>query len=178
MIKKISYVLLAFLLIGCSNKIDDSIEQVTKVQTEIDVKMYTKLWNDFLAGDTDVINDKNFTKDCIVVTANGNIVGIEATKKFYMNYITAFSEIEFKIVDTFGQGNKLIKHYNFKGKHVGEFFGLPATGNYLNLSGTTVITMRDGKIAKEHDFFDMQSLLNQLKKGKGDVNVDEYKSIN
>ena len=31
------------------------------------------------------------------------------------------------------------------------------TGNSLNLSGTTIVTMRDGRIAKEHDFFDMKS---------------------
>ena len=39
--------------------------------------------------------------------------------------------------------------------------------------------MRDGKIAKEHDFFDMQSLLDQLSTGTdGSVTVDEYRSVN
>jgi uncharacterized protein len=83
------------------------------------------------------------------------------------------------VTTTFGQGDKLVKHWNFKGKHTGEFFGMPATGNYLDLSGTTIVTMRDGKIAKEHDFFDMQSLINQLSTGTdGSVTVDEYRSVN
>ncbi len=73
-----------------------------------------------------------------------------------------------------GQGNRLVKHWNFKGTHTGNFFGIPASGNKLNLSGTTMVTMRDGKIAKEQDFFDMMSMVNQLT--SGDVNADETKA--
>ncbi len=73
-----------------------------------------------------------------------------------------------------GQVNRLVKHWNFKGTHTGNFFGIPASGNKLNLSGTTMVTMRDGKIAKEQDFFDMMSMVNQLT--SGDVNADETKA--
>ena len=38
--------------------------------------------------------------------------------------------------------------------------------------------MKDGKIAKEHDFFDMKSMLDQLMKSSGDVTIDEYQPIN
>ena len=58
------------------------------------------------------------------------------------------------------------------------FFGIPATGNKLDLSGTTLVTMKDGKIAKEQDFFDMQSLILQLKKpSEEEVVVDDYTGI-
>ena len=140
--------------------------------------MYQNVWNSFLAGDTSVVNDKNFTEDIIIVTSEGDLVGIEACLEYYANYLTGFSGIEWTIVDAFGQGNKLIKHWNFKGKHTGNFFGIPATGNSLNLSGTTIVTMRDGRIAKEHDFFDMKSMLDQLLKSEGDLTVDEYQPIN
>ena len=92
--------------------------------------------------------------------------------------MTGFSDIEWTIIDAFGQGNKLTKHWNFKGKHTGNFFGIPATGNKLNLSGTTIVTMRDGRIAKEHDFFDMKSMLDQLLNAEGDITVDEYQPVN
>ena len=36
------------------------------------------IWNSFLAGDTSVVNDKNFTEDIIIVTSEGNLVGIKA----------------------------------------------------------------------------------------------------
>ena len=91
-----------------------------------------------------------------------------------MNFLTGFSDQEFTILEVVGQGDRLVKHWNFKGTHTGNFFGMPASGNKLNLSGTTMVTMKDGKIAKEQDFFDMMSMVNQLT--TGDVNADETKA--
>ncbi len=72
--------------------------------------MYSELWGKFLSGDTDVINNTTFTEDVVVVTELGDIVGIDAVKEFYLNYLYGFSEIDFKIIDAFGRGNKLIKN--------------------------------------------------------------------
>ena len=162
---------------SCNNQLKEKKESDSTVQLETDLEMYQNVWNTFLAGDTSVVNDKNFTEDIIIVTSNGDLVGIEACLEYYSNYLSGFSDIEWTIIDAFGQGNKLTKHWNFKGKHTGNFFGIPATGNKLNLSGTTIVTMRDGRIAKEHDFFDMKSMLDQLLNAEGDITVDEYQPI-
>ena len=176
--KKIALLVLFTFVLSCNNESKKDTVTDANAQLEKDIEMYINLWDDFLFNrDPSVINSKTFTEDCIVVTANGDIVGIEATKAFYSNYLSGFTEIEWEIKETFGQGNKLIKHYNFKGKHTGDFFGIPASGNYLDLSGTTIVTMRDGKIAKEHDFFNMQTILDQLTKSKGDLVIDKQKSI-
>ena len=177
--KKTALLVLVTFILSCNNESKKDTVTDANAQLEKDIEMYVNLWDDFLFNrDPSVINSKNFTEDCIVVTANGDIVGIEATKAFYSNYLSGFTEIEWEIKEAFGQGNKLIKHYNFKGKHTGDFFGIPASGNYLDLSGTTIVTMRDGKIAKEHDFFNMQTILDQLTKSKGDLVIDKQKSIN
>tara|TARA_Y100001935_G_scaffold137753_1_gene114009 strand:+ start:274 stop:807 length:534 start_codon:yes stop_codon:yes gene_type:complete len=176
--KKIIILLSLLSTISCQNNTNDKKQASTSLQLEKDLEMYQNVWNSFLAGDTSVVNNKNFTEDVVIVTSNGDLVGIDACKEFYLNYLNGFSDIEWTIVDAFGQGNKLIKHWNFKGKHTGDFFGIPATGNSLNLSGTTIVTMREGRIAKEHDFFDMKSMLDQLLNSKGDLTVDEYQPIN
>ena len=176
--KKALLILLIIFVSGCENQSKEKIESNSTIQLERDLEMYRNVWNSFLAGDTSVVNDKNFTEDIIIVTSEGDLVGIEACLEYYSNYLTGFSEIQWTIVDAFGQGNKLIKHWNFKGKHTGSFFGIPATGNTLDLSGTTIVTMRNGRIAKEHDFFDMKSMLDQLLNAKGEITVDEYQSIN
>ncbi|MDA8643868.1 ester cyclase [Flavobacteriaceae bacterium] len=175
--KNIFFISLGILFLGCSQAPRENQNQLSE-QIQIDVKMYSELWDKFLSGDTNAINNSTFTEDVVVVTEQGNIVGIDAVKEFYLNYLEGFSEIEFQIIDAFGRGDKLIKHYNFKGKHTGTFMGIPATGNYLNLSGTTIVTMREGRIAKEQDFFNMKSLLDQLQNSKGEVTVDEYQPIN
>ena len=176
--KKTIIFLSLILVFSCKNPANKNDKASGSLQLEKDLEMYQNVWNSFLAGDTSVVNNKNFTEDVVIVTSNGDLVGIDACKEFYLNYLTGFSNIEWTIVDAFGQGNKLIKHWNFKGKHTGDFFGIPATGNSLNLSGTTIVTMREGRIAKEHDFFDMKSMLDQLLNSKGDLTVDEYQPIN
>ena len=148
--------------------------QNAKEELEQNIKMYDETWNIFFTGDTSIVNSDRFQEDVVVVTAQGDIIGIDATRNYYYNFLTGFSNSEFTILEVVGQGNRLVKHWNFKGTHTGNFFGIPASGNKLNLSGTTMVTMRDGKIAKEQDFFDMMSMVNQLT--SGDVNADETKA--
>tara|TARA_B100000902_G_scaffold399868_1_gene473151 strand:- start:2037 stop:2567 length:531 start_codon:yes stop_codon:yes gene_type:complete len=174
---KIKYIFLIFLF-SCGNTQNENTLKNSQEQLEKDLAKYENVWNSFLSGDTSVANEENFTKDVVVVTANGDIVGIQKVKEFYMNYLNGFSDIEFTILDAFGQGERIVKHWNFKGTHTGEFFGIPATGNKLDLSGSTLVTMKDGKIAKEQDFFDMQSLILQLEKpSEEEIVVDDYTGI-
>ena len=56
----------------------------------------------------------------------------------------------------------MVKHWRFTGTHDGEFFGVPATGKEVDISGTTLIKMKDGKIAVEQDFMDFLSFYSQL----------------
>lgn len=47
-----------------------------------------------------------------------------------------------------------MKHWNFKGTHTGDFFGIPATGKKVDIDGVNLVKMKDGKIAQEQDFMD------------------------
>ena len=111
----------------------------------------------------DLINEDSFDKDVTALaTSGGDIIGLENFKNYYNNYLTGFSDAEFTIVDIFGQGDKMVKHWNFKGTHDGDFFGVPATGKSVDISGTTLIKMKDGKIAAEQDYMDFLSFYTQL----------------
>lgn len=133
------------------------------MKIEQTIENYEALWNDIVNnGNIDAINETNFTKDVTIIIAPENIVGIEAFKAFYQNYLTGFSEISFSINEAFGQDEKLVKHWTFKGKHTGEFFGMPATGKSVSLDGVTIAKMKDGKIAQEQDFMDNMSFMQQL----------------
>ena len=127
------------------------------------VKTYQEAWSQFFdERNMEIINDQYFTEDVTVVIPGDNIIGIEGTKNYYGNFLTGFSDAEFTFVDIFGQGDKLVKHWNFKGTHDGDFFGIPPTGKSLNLYGTTLILMEDGKIKQEQNFFDNLDMLSQL----------------
>jgi steroid delta-isomerase-like uncharacterized protein len=130
---------------------------------EKDIKMYTQVWDDIInKGEIDKINSKYFDTNITAVSSPENIVGIDNLKAYYQNYLTGFSDIKFTIVDIFGQGDNIVKHWSFEGTHTGVFFGIPATNQYVNVEGVTLVKMKNGKIAREQDFMDNYAFMQQL----------------
>jgi uncharacterized protein len=130
---------------------------------EANIKAYSHTWDEIMnKGKLDMFNDSNFTKDVVMHVSPADIVGIDSSRAYYANFLTGFSKITFTIKDVFGQGDKLVKHWNFKGTHTGDFFGIPATGKTVSLDGVTLVRMSNGKIAEERDFFDNMDFMTQL----------------
>ena len=93
-------ILFSFLLFSCGGNNAEKKIIDANAQLEKDLEMYQNVWNTFLIdGDTSTVNSDNFTEDCVVVTDQGDVVGIEAVKNHYLNYLNGFSDIEFKIID-------------------------------------------------------------------------------
>ena len=161
--KKILSMCVAFLVLSCgpSEKCVTLEQENSKTDQNLDT--YKTAWEQFFENrDPSAVNTDSFDENVTVVTASGDIKGIDAFRDYYNNYLTGFSDAEFSFVDIFAQGDKLVKHWNFKGTHDGEMFGIPATGNKLDISGTTIVLMKDGKVFREQDFFDNHSFLMQL----------------
>ena len=153
--KKITLLLGLAITLLCISCADNEINK--------DIEMYTATWDEIINNrNLDYFNENNFDKNITLHMSPENVVGIENTKAFYANYLTGFSDIEFTIVDVFGQDDKIVKHWNFKGTHTGDFFGIPATGNMVDIDGTTLVKMKNGKIAEEQDFMDNMVFLQQL----------------
>ncbi len=132
-------------------------------QLSDNLKMYKSVWDDIInKREIDKINETNFDTNITLITVPENIVGIQGFKDYYQNYLTGFSDVTFTIVDVFGQGDKIVKQWNFKGTHTGTFFGIPASGKKVDINGVTLVKMKDGKIAKEQDFLDNLSFYKQL----------------
>ncbi len=135
----------------------------TNGKVDTNIKMYSNVWDEIINnGNLDYFNEDNFDTNITLIMSPENIVGIEAAKDFYANYITGFSNVEFTIVDIFGQNDKLVKYWNFKGTNTGEFFGMPPTGNKVDIDGVTLVKMKNGKIAQEQDFMDNMAFMQQL----------------
>lgn len=132
-------------------------------QTEKNIEMYSRVWDEIVNdGEIDKINNVSFAENVVMVTSPENIVGIDAFKAYYQNFLTGFSDISFDIINVFGQDDNVVKHWRFQGKHTGDFFGIPATGRNVDVEGVTLVKMENGKIAEEHDFMDNMDFLGQL----------------
>ncbi len=147
---------------SCQNANHEALE-TTQQQLEANLQMYERVWDDIVnKKQIDQINEEHFDNQVIMVTSPENIVGIDGFKAYYNNYLTGFSEVTFTILDAFGQGDKIVKHWRFQGKHTGDFFGIPPTGKIVDVEGVTLVKMKDGKIAQEQDFFDNLVFYQQL----------------
>ena len=150
---------------GCQNAPSAECVQLEEAgkQLAANLKMYESTWDQIINDrKIDLINASNFDKQITLVASPENVVGIDDFKAYYNNYLVGFSNIKFTIADIFGQGDRIVKHWNFKGTHTGEFFGIPATGKDVDVDGVTLVTMKDGKIAQEQDFFDNYVFMQQL----------------
>lgn len=152
---------------GCSAKMTEQCTQLQKAsdQLEANLKMYTSVWEEILNnGKIEMINESHFDKNVTLVMSpeNDNIVGVDNFRAYYNNFLTGFSDIEFTVIDAFGQGDKIVKHWNFKGKNTGDFFWLDPTNKEVDIDGVTLVLMKDGKILQEQDFMDNLLFMQQL----------------
>lgn len=161
---KILTIVVALLFISCAQNTEELNQlKADKQYVENNVEMYVSVWEStFSEKNIDLITSENFHEDVTVVTASGNVTGLDDFKAYYANYINGFSEGEFSVVNAFAQGDNLVKLWSFKGTHDGDFFGIPATNKSLDLKGTTIVKMKDGKVLQEEDFFDNYSFMKQL----------------
>ena len=126
--------------------------EASNKQLEADIKMYTNTWDHIFnnGGDIEYINDKFFDKEVKIRSQKTEEIystGIEGFKKHYNNYLLGFTDIKFTIIAVFGQGKNLVKHWNFKAVS-------RKSGKSVNLSGVTLVVMKDGKVYEEQDFDD------------------------
>ena len=157
--------LLTITIISCNTPSEKHVElENAQTQLEENINMYKTVWNKVInERQIDLINEDSFDINATsLATSNGDVVGLENFKAYYNNYLIGFSDAEFTLIDIFGQGDKMVKHWNFKGTHDGDFFGVPATGKKVDINGTTLVKMKDGKILSEQDYTDFLKFYKQL----------------
>ncbi len=131
-------------------------DQATK-----NLKFYGHVWDVVVnEGRVDML-DTAFAENVILHTTP-LVTGKANAKAYFANYVTGFSNRQFIVRESLAQGNKVVKYWNFKGKHTGTFFGIPATNKDVDVIGCTIATIVNGKITEERDFMDMLEFLQQL----------------
>ena len=159
----LSLVLFVVIFIACNNPNGEVYKVKGDDSVGTNIKMYSHVWDEIInKRKLEMFSDSNFTKEVVMHASPKDAVGIDSARAYYANYLTGFSDIRFTIIDVFGMGNKLVKHWNFKGTHTGLFFGIPATGKKVDIEGVTLVRMENGKIAEEQDFFDNLEFMQQL----------------
>ena len=118
----------------------------------------------------DIWNNNNLAKienywtpDCVnhVLPPSANR-GLENLKASHQPFFEAFSNICIEILDQIAEGDKVVTHLVFRGKHTGEFFGVLSTTKSVEMRGIRIDRIQNGKIAEHWAVFDIADLMQQL----------------
>ena len=74
----------------------------------------------------------------------------------------AFGDVEAKVEHALAEGDMAAAYVRFSMTHVGEFWGLPATGKRITFTEATISRMADGKIKWSRGKSDWLGVLQQL----------------
>jgi ketosteroid isomerase-like protein len=88
--------------------------------------------------------------------------GREGAKQNIGYIRSAFSGWRFTPEAIIAEGDKVVLRGTFQGTHTGEFFGIQPTGRPVTISGTHVLTVREGKVTEHWANNDDLSLMRQL----------------
>ena len=76
--------------------------------------------------------------------------------------LTAFDPIEFNFERIYSKNQIVVGTWVARQKHSGEFQGVPATGRWVELRGTSIAHCIDGLFVEAEDQFDVDGLIRQL----------------
>lgn len=95
-----------------------------------------------------------------------SMVGPEAFKFTIRIQRAAFSDVEYEILDFISMGDKAAVRWVMRGKHTGEFLGVPPTGKVVEHNAIIWLRFEGEKIAERWGIIDNFTLLKVLRGGR------------
>lgn len=88
--------------------------------------------------------------------------GLPGVKAMIEAWTSSFSELQITVEDLVLDGDKLAVRNTVRAVHSGSFFGIPATGRWIEFSDHPHYRLRDGKVAEYWDVADMLTMFVQI----------------
>ena len=158
-------ILMSFSL-GCQNQQAVAEFEEMKAQAEVEEQNRELVLSFFEAwgkGDFDAVDDYCSPDLKFYFPSNNpNPISRGELKDFAKAYREAIHSIEWTMEEMIASGDKVVMRFVERGTHVGEFMGIPATGNTYEASGIGITRIEDGRIVEQWEDFDMLGMMQQL----------------
>ena len=107
-----------------------------------------------------------YCDDCVVVSPMFHTLnGRARVERSYEELFRAFSHQKVHVADVVignEQPARAVVVWTVQSTHVGEIFGVPGSGKRIERTLAYILTLRDGRIAKEVRIYDFTNMLMQL----------------
>ena len=88
--------------------------------------------------------------------------GKEELKAFASATFTAFPDFKVELTSRFFAGDWAASEWIMSGTQTGDLPGIPATGKSFSIRYASIMELKDGKIRRNADYWNLVSLLQQL----------------
>ncbi|MDQ3587130.1 MAG: ester cyclase [Actinomycetota bacterium] len=88
--------------------------------------------------------------------------GIEGVKAFVQMFREGFPDLQAMMEDSVAEGDRVAARVRFTGTHDGEFMGVPASGNRVDVEAIDIVRIVDGKCAEHWGVTDNLALMQQI----------------
>jgi steroid delta-isomerase-like uncharacterized protein len=151
---------------ACQDKEAMAELEAMKAQTEVEEQnkaFYRSLIEEMNKGSLELYNEF-YAPDFLYYLPSNNPkpMSLEETKEFMKMVHKAFPDINWSIEELFTVGDRVIIRIIVRGTHEGEFQGIPATGNKIEVSEIIIMRIENGKIVELREEADYIGLLEQL----------------
>jgi predicted ester cyclase len=89
-------------------------------------------------------------------------LGLEGVKAGVTMFKNGLPDAQLKIAFQIAEGDKVATRYSWSGTHLGELYGIPATGTHVNWTTTVTFRIVDGKIHEAWQNLDQWGAMQQL----------------
>lgn len=94
--------------------------------------------------------------------AGGKVAGRHAIEKIYRGWFEAFPDFKLEDEHFIIEGGQVAHMAKAIGTNVGGFMGLPATGKTFHFNAAFVLTIENGRIARERRIYDFTGMLIEI----------------
>lgn len=88
--------------------------------------------------------------------------GLEGAKAIHQKTLIGMPDFHTEILELVAEGDMVVARIKMTGTHMGDFYGIPATGRRVDFSGMYMVRIENGKIVEHWGEEDGISLLHQL----------------
>lgn len=122
----------------------------------------------------DVLQDI-VSEDVVFHYPGGELRGIAAVRQMAARVSGAFANVSGVIEDLVVDGDRVLLRATETGTHIGEYFGVPATGRRVSWWWWAIFRVQDGKIVERWSLVDRLGILQALGASVRPASTDEEK---
>jgi steroid delta-isomerase-like uncharacterized protein len=92
----------------------------------------------------------------------GVVRGPDGVKHYIEEFREAFPDMRLTVEDQVAEGDKVLTRWTARGTHQGEFMGIPASGNRLEMGGMSLDSFSEGRFVESWESYDALGMMRQI----------------